>query len=105
MRSPSSVETPLAEGPLEGPRLKSTSSEGMLQGEGMLQPHNPSVALNERKPAYREQAAELSTATGRLNEAVASRDAEIERPNDALSDRDNELSSVKSERAALIVAD
>ena len=53
-------------------------------------------------PAYREQAAELSTATGRLNEAVASRDAEIERPNDALSDRDNELSSVKSERAALI---
>ena len=37
--------------------------------------------------------------TGRLNEAVASRVAEIERPNDAQSARDSELSS---ERAALI---
>jgi len=67
-------------------------------------------------PACRAQAAELSAATGLLNEAVASRDAEIERLNEAeasrvaeiellndgLSARDNEVSSVQSERAALM---
>ncbi len=41
--------------------------------------------------------------TGCPNEAAASRVAEVERPDDARPASDNELSSVKSERDALIV--